>query len=65
MFIKILLVVAICQFIEHDWNILNYSVLIGKRQIRIEGKIKNGRAYHAGNIGHKTQNKKQQQKHNT
>ena len=56
------MVVAICQFIEYDWNILNYSVLVGKRQIRTEWKIKIWRAYHARNIGHKTQNTKQQQK---
>jgi len=59
-FSKILLVVAIGQFIVYDWNILNYSVLVGKRQIRTEGAIKNGWAYHTGNIGRKTQNTKQQ-----
>ena len=65
MFIKILLVVAICQFIEYDWNILNYNVLEGKRQIRTEGTMQNRWTYHTGNIGHKPQSTKQEQKHKT
>jgi len=35
-FIKKLLVVFIGQFIEYDWNILNYSILVDKHQIRTE-----------------------------
>ena len=59
MFIKILFVVAIYHFIEHYWNIINYSALIGKRQIRTEGAIKHIRVFHTGNIEHKRQNTKQ------
>jgi len=61
-FIKILLVKFIGQFIEYDWNILNYSVLVGKHQIRTEETIQTGRAYHTGNIGHKTHTNKQKRR---